>query len=72
MSRDPSDAEYSDVDAAVRRPKSRGRKLTAIDVLKIRVLSDEGRSCTEIGREFGVSGATVSAIVRGRTWKGLD
>ncbi len=49
-----------------RNPRS---KLKAADVVQIRVLANEGTSQRVIARRYRIDQATVSMIVRRRTWK---
>ena len=39
------------------------------DVLRIRIMSAEGLSQRKIADQFGISPATVQAIIEGRTWR---
>lgn len=48
--------------------KNSNSKLTEADVLKIRVLYDEVKNCSEIARMFGVNPKTVNMIINGKRW----
>jgi hypothetical protein len=54
----------------VRRSRGRPRKLTAEQVAAILELAPTHRY-TQIAKTFGVSSSTVSAIARGKSWRGL-
>jgi plasmid maintenance system antidote protein VapI len=44
-------------------------KLTSDKVQSIRLLTEEGKSQTEIARIFGVDPSSISNVIRGKTWK---
>lgn len=44
-------------------------KLTSTAVIEIRRLHAGGSSANALGRQFGITGATVRQIVSGRTWR---
>lgn len=46
-------------------------KLTFSDVVAIRAFSDAGMSRAELGRRFGVTAESISAVVLGKTWKNV-
>jgi hypothetical protein len=47
-------------------------KLTDEDICKIRILGGQGRTNTEIARQFGVHSATISKIILGHRRRGVD
>jgi hypothetical protein len=62
----------ADMVAKNRQRKGEGvasAKLTRRDVSLIRSLYEGGVKQTQLARTFGVSGATINAIVHGRTWR---
>lgn len=54
---------------AKRGEEHSGAKLNEDQVLEIRRQHANGRSYRTLGREFGVSGTTIEAIVKRRSWK---
>lgn len=44
-------------------------KLTAAQVDEIRVAHSLGKSCTALGKEFGVSRGAVRLIIQGKNWR---
>ncbi len=62
--------------AAAVRPENRARgerhfrsKLSALKVLRICALHEEGWSQQRIADEMGVAQTTISSVLRGKTWK---
>lgn len=47
-------------------------KLTEAQVIEIRKRRSQGEYITALGREYGVSASTVSAIYRRLTWKHIE
>ncbi len=49
-------------------PLGARRKLTALDVTRIRALASE-HTYRQLAKQFGVSYATIGNVLRGETWK---
>ena len=53
--------------------ESHGRsKITSQDVRRMRQLYKSGRTPASLGREFGISAAQASGIVRGKFWRHVE
>ncbi len=48
--------------------KNPNAKLTRADIAKIDAALLAGRSCADIGREFGVSKSCIQKVKRSETW----
>jgi hypothetical protein len=51
---------------------NRSRKLTEADVKEIRRRRIDGETCNHLGKEYGVSDVSISAISTGKAWKHVD
>lgn len=47
-------------------------RLTESDIPAIFALREQGKTVREIGRGFGVSGGTISAVLNRKTWKHVE
>ena len=68
FSHGPSHGEATSA-GAPRGTHHKGSILKEEDIPRIRALHRSGRSSTSIGVEFGVSAATISQVVRSKTWR---